>query len=281
MKPSPIKKIIVFVKQGSERAFDACLKIKKWAMTHDIAVWDTSKYTNPIPLKKLMDIQLGIVFGGDGTFLTFVRQLSKKDCFPIVGVNLGSLGFITELDEAELSELLPKIVEGRFPEEKRMLLNVEVIREGKILSQGLIFNDAIITKDAGTTMLHLDIFVEKEHLSYVRGDGYIVATPTGSTAYALSAGGAILYPSLLGYVLVPICSHSLSTRPAIIPHQKKTHVLLRQFRGSAYLVFDGKIETKLQPNDKINFEVSDVSLRLIRPHQKRWAKILQTKLNMG
>jgi len=278
MKPA----VLICAKRGKKAAREAAIELAKWLKRRGHESIDVTESDNKLTKASLKAVGLGVIIGGDGTFLTLVRRLERKDQFPLMGVNLGTLGFITEFGQEEMLGSVRDVLDQKYNEELRRMLQVELWRAGKCVESGIVFNDAALTKDARTSMLKLDVEVGDEHLSYVRADGYLVSTPTGSTAYSLSAGGPLLHPEVSGTVLVPICSHSLSTRPIIIPTQSKVQITLREFSGgAAYLVFDGQINFEVQPADLIRIQSAKSSLRLIRSPKQKWSETIRSKLQMS
>ncbi len=272
--------ILICVKQLDKEAELAKKELINWAESKKISVWDVTSSDEKLSDKKAKDIILGIAIGGDGTFLTLVRKLSNKELFPLIGVNLGSLGFITEVDRAEMLKVIEQALKGKLKEEKRPVLEVEVYRKKKKVTSGCIFNDAVITKNIDTTMLRFDVSVGGDFLHHVRADGYIVSTPTGSTAYALSAGGPMIHPEVSALELVPICSHSLSSRPILVPLLSKIMIEMKEPRGKASLVYDGQFSFDLEQGDVLKIFHHEKWLRLLHAPQQKWSEALRKKLGM-
>lgn len=272
--------VLVFAKKKKAAAKEARDRLVEWLEKKKIPVVDVSAGDEKLSEARMRGVKLGVVIGGDGTFLTLVRRLERKDQFPLVGVNLGSLGFITEINKEEMLTAVEEALAKKYTEELRPLLQVDVWRNEKCIESGIVFNDAVMTKDAQTSMLKFDVYVGSELLSYVRADGYIAATPTGSTAYALSAGGPLVHPEVKGIVLVPICSHALSTRPTLVPTDAKIEIIPREFTGEVFLVYDGQINFAIKPGDKIKIRTSETSLRLYRSPEQKWSETVRTKLKM-
>ncbi len=231
------KRVLVFSKRRATPLWKQETELVRWLESQGHDVVDVTQGTKgPITDETVKAVCLGVVIGGDGTFLRLVRRLQTKDGFPLIGVNLGSLGFITEFSRAEMLPAVSSTLIDQSKEDARVLMQVELWRGGKKIESGTVFNDAVVTKDARTSMLKLDVSIAGEFLSYVRADGYIVATPTGSTAYNLSVGGPLLHPEVNGMVLAAICSHSLSARPIVVPQRMEVEISPREFNGSVYLL---------------------------------------------
>ncbi len=274
------KTVLVFARSKSERAAKARIELLKIVKKKGFAIWDVSEGDGPIKTKPSDEVVLGVVIGGDGTFLRLVRRLEQKDEFPILGVNLGSLGFITQVSPSEMKQAVEEALGGKLSEERRFLLKVDLMRGKKVIDSATVFNDATLSKDARTSMLKFDVSMGSELLSNVRADGYIVATPTGSTAYNLSAGGPLLHPDLPGMALLPICAHSLSSRPIVIPSHVRLELLLKEFVGKVYLVYDGQVTVEVEPGDAIAIRVAEPCLRLVRLTKKSWVEAIRSKLSM-
>lgn len=276
MKPT----VLVCAKKKDASAQKAADKLIQWLQENDFNPLDVTKSETAITDKEVKDVKLGVVIGGDGTFLSLARRLESKDAFPLMGVNLGTLGFITEVGEDEMIAAVSDALRKKPKEELRFLLDVEILRQGKQLQVSTAFNDTAITKDAQTTILSFEVSVGGELLSHIRSDGYIISTPTGSTAYALSAGGPLLHPQVNAVVLIPICSHALSARPIVIPKELEVKILLREFKGKAYVLLDGQVDIEIKPGDEIRISSSKTSLRLVRTPMRNWSQTLRTKLKM-
>lgn len=272
--------ILICVKKGDAQAELARKKLISWAKSKKISIRDVVDSETKLTEENVKEISLGVAIGGDGTFLTMVRHLPKKDAFPLIGVNLGSLGFITEVDRNEMLLVIEQALKGKLTEEKRPLLDVEVYRKGKRITSGCVFNDAVITKSIHTTMLRFDVSVSGDFLNHVRADGYIISTPTGSTAYALSSGGPMVHPGVAAIELVPICSHSLSSRPILIPLSSEILIEMKEPRGKASLVYDGQLSFDLEQGDVLKIFHHKKCLRLLHTPQQKWSEALREKLGM-
>jgi NAD+ kinase len=273
--------VLIFAKRGNAAAAAATKQLTDWLKGRSLDVVDVTHSEDRLSDESLAAVKLGVVIGGDGTFLTLVRRLERKDRFPLLGVNLGTLGFITETGADEMLAAVEEALQNKQREELRRLLQVELWRAGKCIESGTVFNDAVINKDARTTMVRFDVLMGDEFLSEVRADGYIIATPTGSTAYCLSAGGPLLHPELGATVLVPICPHSLSSRPLVIPHSFPLQITPKELSGAAYLIYDGQIGFEIKSGDQIKISAAQASLRLTHSPRKKWSETLRSKLRMS
>jgi len=227
-------------------------------------------------------VEMLIVLGGDGTLLSAARHVADAHTdVPIFGVNLGSLGFMAEVSLDELYDNLEKAIAGRLETEERMMLSASVIRSGKRLARYRVLNDAVINKGALARMMELRISVNDSHLTTLRADGLIVATPTGSTAYSLSAGGPIIHPTIHCFVVTPICPHTLSNRPIALPDTVVVAVCLTSMSEDVSLTLDGQIGFPLVPNDTVEIKRSRYKMKLIKHPAKSYYDILRTKLKWG
>lgn len=227
-------------------------------------------------------VEMIIVLGGDGTLLSAARRVADAHSdVPIFGVNLGSLGFMAEVSLDELYDNLEKAIAGKLGTEDRIMLTASVLREGNRMAQYRVLNDAVINKGALARMVELRVSVNEGHLTTFRADGLIVSTPTGSTAYSLSAGGPIIYPTIHCFVLTPICPHTLSNRPIALPDNVVVTVCLTSPSEDVYLTLDGQIGFPLLPNDVVEIKKSRFRIKLIKHPAKSYYEILRTKLKWG
>jgi NAD+ kinase len=223
------------------------------------------------------DADLAIAVGGDGTLLG-VARIAATHGVPLVGVNLGTLGFLTDVPKDELSELINAILDGRYTEEKRLMLDAEVKRDDEIVFEAVALNDVVISRGAMGTMIEFAVAVDGEFIYSLRADGLIIATPTGSTAYALSSGGPILHPTLPAISLVPISPHTLSNRPIAIASTSEVRVKL--IRGvNARVNFDVQSFFDPRSDDVVIIRADPNPLRLLHPEGYSYFRMLRTKLH--
>lgn len=224
-------------------------------------------------------VDLIVVLGGDGTLLSMARQVGDLG-IPIVGVNLGGLGFLTATTLEEMYPALESVLAGDVLIEERMMLSVHVARAGEALPEYLALNDVVITKSAMSRIINLSVAVEGAHATAYRADGLIISTPTGSTAYSLSAGGPILFPTMDAVVLTPICSHSLTNRPIVLPAGQRIEVTLLTDQEVA-VTLDGQIAVPLKEHDRVEIAQASARTRLVRFPRKDFFSVLRTKLKWG
>ncbi len=221
-----------------------------------------------------------IVFGGDGTMLGVARLIAGKGV-PILGVNLGGLGFITEVNRDEVFEILDEMLSGKCSIEDRIMLAVRVQRNGKAVADFTVLNDVVINKGALARIIDLETYVSGKYVTTFRSDGLIISTPTGSTAYSLSAGGPILYPTLSSIVLTPICPHTLTNRPIVLPDNVAILVTLRAASEDVFLTLDGQIGFSLQRDDTVEVMKALFTTKLLIPMERDYFHVLRTKLKWG
>ena len=222
---------------------------------------------------------LAVVLGGDGTMLTVARSLVDYK-IPLVGVNRGRFGFLTDLSSESMLEAMGKILAGEFNTEQRMLLSATVLREGEIVSQGHAMNDVVVSKGGMARLIELEVHIDGQFVHRQRSDGLIVATPTGTTAYSLSAGGPILHPTLDAIALVPVCPHTLSTRPIAINSASKIEITLIHAED-ARVHFDGQLQLSLQQGDKVLVQRAETTVSLLHPLGHSHYDMLREKLHWG
>lgn len=225
------------------------------------------------------EYDLVIALGGDGTLLAVARTL--RDGVPILGVNLGNLGFLTEIGRVELYPSLVEILAGRYEIERRSQLDVEILRAERGRAAYRILNDAVIAKSALARIIQLTLRVDGRLVTSYRSDGLIISTPTGSTAYNLSAGGPIVHPKMEVAVLTPICPHTFSFRPIVVPDDSRIEVTLETQKEEVYLTLDGQEGTSLGFRDTVVVKRSAVSTHLVKVSGRNFYHSLRGKLHWG
>lgn len=226
------------------------------------------------------EVQLLLVLGGDGTLLAAARLAAPRG-IPILPVNLGSLGFLTSFTCEELYPALEAALAGRHATSERVLLRVEWQRGSAAPESQLALNDAVINKGALARMIELELSIDANFVCRYRADGLIVATPTGSTAYSLSAGGPIIHPSVEAFVITPICPHTLTDRPVVIRDSSSVGVAVQGDSGAVFLTIDGQTGIELSSGDRLRVNKARERLKLITPPQKSYFEILRNKLKWG
>jgi NAD+ kinase len=224
-------------------------------------------------------LDLVIVLGGDGTLLSAARVTAAVDV-PLLGVNLGSLGFLTEVPLPSLYSMLDAINQGRAAVEHRSLMQVQLLREDMVRGSYNVFNDAVVNKTVLARLNTYDLYIDETFVSSYRADGMIIATPTGSTAYSLSAGGPVLMPSVGAFVITPVAPHSLTHRPLVVPDSVEIEILLRSEEDVAYLSLDGQPGLDLRDGDRVRCRRSEHQVNLFRTGTD-FFQLLRTKLKWG
>lgn len=284
---SPVRRIGLVLKREDSRIPSLLREVVPWLQSLGVEVFldEGSALREPAPCTVLptgefaSSVDVVAVFGGDGTFLHAARIVVSNGV-PILGVNLGSLGFLAEVKLDEMRPALENLVRGEYALEERMLLQVEVNRGGAALSRYLALNDAVINKGAIARIIDLEVTVNGQLVTVTRADGLIVSTPTGSTAYSLSAGGPILYPTLGAFLVTPICPHTLTNRPVVVPDRAQVGISL--LRGAdVMLTVDGQVGMTLEPGDRLAVRKADASVRLVQPAGSTFFGLLREKMKWG
>lgn len=221
-----------------------------------------------------------VVLGGDGTLLSAARAIGRRE-IPLFPVNVGGLGFLTAIGVSEIFPELERAFRGEHRIERRKFLSTQVLREGRVVAKYEALNDAVLAKSSLARIIDLDTFVDDQFVCAYKADGLIVATPTGSTAYSLSAGGPIIYPSVPAICLTPICPHMLTMRPVLVPETSVIKALSRGPDESVYLTIDGQVGNPIREGDAVICRSSETSLLLISPPKLRYFDVLRQKLKWG
>jgi NAD+ kinase len=219
------------------------------------------------------------VFGGDGTLL-YAARLVAASGVPILGVNLGSLGFLAEVNLEEMRTAFDRLIQGDYSLEDRMLLEVEVHKADGTITHNLALNDAVINKGALSRIIELEVTVNDDLVTLTRADGLIVASPTGSTAYSLSAGGPILYPTLGAFLVTPICPHTLTNRPVVVPDRAVVGIQLRH-GADVMVTVDGQVGMTLVPGDELRIRKAAPVIRLVQATGRTFFHLLREKMKWG
>ncbi|MGM0370519.1 MAG: NAD(+)/NADH kinase [Bacillota bacterium] len=223
------------------------------------------------------EVDVIIVFGGDGTFLKAARTFVDSD-IPILGINLGNLGFLTDIEVERLEEGLEKLVSGDYKIEDRMTLEGKIIRDGEVINRVVAINDLVVTKGPFSRIIKLDTFIDDEYLATYPGDGLIVACPTGSTAYSLSAGGPIVNPKLNSLIITPICPHTLHSRSIIATEDEEVKVEIKADHTDVMLTVDGQDSFSVKPSDVIKINKAEALTKLIKLNNYNFYQILRDRL---
>jgi len=277
----------IIAKNNIEEPFEITKKLSNWLKERGVEVYVEKelgkkiRHPNSIDrtdIPKLVDVIL--VFGGDGTFLGVAREACKYGT-PILGINLGGLGFLTEVTIEELYPMMERIIDGDYEVEDRQMLITSIRRGKKNIGTYEVLNDVVINKGALARIIDLAIYIEDSHVTTYKADGIILATPTGSTAYSLSAGGPIVHPGIPVTIITPICPHTLTNRPLVVSSEMKVEIKVTTQEPDTYLTLDGQIGVRLKTGDLIEVKRTDTSVKLIKSPFRDFFSILKTKLMWG
>lgn len=279
------KHISILYKENDNQAIENALKVQEWAKSrgtdcmlfHSVGELSTFSHSE---IETVRNSDALLVLGGDGTILA-VSRLVEGRRIPIIGINMGNLGFITEVPRSNLFESLEEIFSGKYEIEERSMLSAEVFRSGQVISSYLGLNDVVIGKGIMAKISNFDLIINNSYVSTIKADGIIISTPTGSTAYNLSAGGPILYPTLRGLVFTPICPHTLSVRPLVLPEDFKVDIVISSHAKDIFLTIDGQIGFALKKEDRVRVKIAEEKTYIVAPVGRDYFKILREKLKWG
>lgn len=276
---APVNRVLLFLKD-SPKVKELIKDIEEVLDTFGVESKKVVNKRNFARKLNLRNYDLVIVVGGDGTFLSAAR-LASRFGVPLVGVNVGRFGFLTEISKEEVKEVLPKILSGEGKLRERMMIDVYLRRRNKLLYLGNFLNDAVVSKTNISRIINLKVFADEEEIVEVFGDGVILSTPTGSTAYALSAGGPIVYPYSESFIFVPICPHTLSNRPLVLPPEFTVKFQVLTKDKEAYLTLDGQVGKFLKNNDEVIVKRSKYKCLVYEHPKLSFFQILRSKLRWG
>jgi NAD+ kinase len=223
---------------------------------------------------------LVVVLGGDGTLISAARLIGCREV-PILAVNLGSLGFLTEITLEELYPALEACIAGDYTTSVRMMLEITIVRDGSEMERHTVLNDAVINKGALARIIDIEAAVDGFHLTTFKADGLIISTPTGSTGYSLSANGPIIHPALDALVITPICPHTLTNRPIVVPGEATVELRLKSENEDVFLTLDGQVGVELRCNDLMIIRKAAYRTLLVSSRKRDFFQVLRTKLKWG
>lgn len=286
----PFKTIGIIGKYGDPGANDTVMRLSAILIDYGCDVLLDSETAKRIPNHNLPTIEqaafgaqcdLAITIGGDGTLLNTARNMVDSEV-PILGINLGRLGFLVDISPDEMAARMKEILQGEYEEEHRILLSCTIEHQDGTVSKSDAFNDVVIHKWEVARMIETETYINGRFLNYMRSDGLIVSTPTGSTAYALSGGGPILEPSMDAMILVPICPHTMSYRPIVLEGDSEVEInVISQPHSHAQVTCDGQINLGVVSGDVVKIRKKDKVVKLIHPHKHNHYEILRAKLRWG
>ena len=288
-----MRRIGIIAKQNKPEAIPITRNLVEWLRPKKIEVYieeEMRKLFHPpltgpyLSSNKREDIprlvDMIIVLGGDGTMLSVARMVGNQEV-PILGVNLGGLGFLTEIHLDELYHVLERVIEGDFKTDERVVLNTGVIRKEKKVVEFIVLNDAVINKGALARIIDIETAINGVYLTTFKSDGLIISTPTGSTAYNLSAGGPIVYPSLHTIIITPICPHTLTNRPIMVPDDVEVRALLKSKNQEVFLTLDGQQVFPQEFEDVVVVGKAESRILLIKSPYRHYFEVLREKLKWG
>lgn len=278
----PINRVAIIVKPDDDSAWQTACELSTWLEQQNVSIvskpitrWNFS-FDDNIDL----DADLFIVLGGDGTMISAARIIGDKQVL-VLGINYGSLGYLTEFRIEEMFPALESILKGEYEIDSRVMLSVGHFRDDELLSKGRVLNDVVINKAALARIIEVTVSLDGQFVNSFRADGLIVSTPTGSTAYNLSAGGPIVYPSMNAVILTPICPFTLTNRPIVIPDSAEIELKLVTENNGVVLSLDGQIGHQMQADDTVLIKKSRTSFNIVQPPNRNYFDVLRNKLKWG
>jgi len=275
-----IKRVGIVVKQNHEEALRTANELSDWLIKRDIDPTCGPCTETSEPQRFDPTVDLVVVLGGDGTMISTARMV--KDHEPLVlGINYGSLGYLTEFRIEEMFPALEGVVDGQYEVDRRVMLRAEHIRDSKEIASGRILNDVVINKAALARIIEIEVKLDDLFVNSFRADGLIVATPTGSTAYNLSAGGPIVYPSMNAIVITPICPFTLTNRPLVVMDSAQIELRLLHENEGVVLTLDGQTGYTMKDGDRVVIRKAATTFNLVRPPNRNYFDVLRNKLKWG
>lgn len=288
-----IKRIGIIVKPHQPDALQTLCRLTEWLsgrgielaggpeIEHERIEHETGCGVEMVEPERLAGtVDLILVLGGDGTMIATARMMGDAEV-PVIGVNYGGLGYLAEFRIEELFSALEAILQGDYKVQRRMMLAVELRRGEELVTQNRVLNDVVINKSALARIIEIEAYLNEQFVNSFRADGLIVATPTGSTAYNLSAGGPVVYPSMEVVVITPICPFTLSNRPIVVPEDSLIDVRLKTDNEEVALTLDGQVGFPLQAGDRVLIRRSETTFNLVQPANRNYFDVLRDKLRWG
>ena len=277
-KRRDIRTVLTVINSGKDDVQSVVRSITEFARSRNINVISMD-FADHGRASKLPDVDLAISLGGDGTLLSCARMFAPRGV-PILAVNMGEFGFITEVSKSELLETWEAYLDGRLGESSRLMLSVAVSRDGREAASFIGLNEAVIGIKGISRMIRLKIFLSDAYMGRYRADGVIIATPTGSTAYSMAAGGPILHPEMDAFILTPICPFTLSNRPTVVPATEILRVDVEEpQKVETVLTIDGQETFLLRPRDSVYVRSAAQKARIVHTDRRTFYEVLRTKLN--
>lgn len=282
MTPTKINSVGIVIKPNHSAARETAADLSSWLSKRAIAQTGqpVSAGEARTDNRLLLNADLIVVLGGDGTMISTARMIGERDVL-VLGVNYGSLGYLTDFRIEELFPAIEAIIAGNYEIDRRVMLDAEHWRDNDKLAAGRVLNDVVINKAALARIIEIEVNLNDLFVNSFRADGLIVSTPTGSTAYNLSAGGPIIYPSMNAVVLTPICPFTLTNRPIVIPDNAEIELQLAQTSEGVILSLDGQIGYPMRAGDRVKIRKSKTSFNLVQPANRNYFDVLRDKLKWG
>lgn len=293
MEKLSVRRIGVLVKPNQPEALKTICRLAEWCAGRDIKVaggprFDSARVreetgcaVDALPHEELVrGADLIVVLGGDGTMIGAARMVGEAET-PVLGVNFGTLGYLAEFAVEDMLPALESVLAGDYTLDRRLMLAATVCRGGERLMHDRVLNDAVISKSALARIIEIETWVDEKFVNCFRADGLIISTPTGSTAYNLSAGGPVIYPSMDAVVITPICPHTLSNRPLVVPAGAEFELVLKTPREEVALTLDGQVGMALEYEDRVRVRRSRTCFNLIQAHTRNYFDVLRNKLKWG
>ena len=290
---SSIKRIGIVLKPHQHDALKTICDLTLWLSERAIEVvgspdiererveHQTGCAVKEVPTEKLAaSVDLILVLGGDGTMIATARMIEDLEV-PVLGINYGGLGYLTEFRIEELYSALGSILDGNYRLDKRVMLRTLHQRGDEVINRNRVLNDVVINKSALARIIEIDVYLNDQFVNSFRADGLIVSTPTGSTAYNLSAGGPVIFPSMNAIVITPICPFTLSNRPIVVPDDAVIELLLKTDQEDVALTLDGQVGFPLKIGDRVVIQKSRTTFNLIQPSNRNYFDVLRDKLRWG
>ena len=290
---SSIKRIGLVLKPHQPEALETICELTQWLTARGIELVGgpeierdriqkaTGCSVREVQSDKLaQEVDLVLVLGGDGTMIATARMIRDSDV-PVLGVNFGGLGYLAEFRIEELHSALEAILAENYRLDKRVMLSVELLRGHESITKNRVLNDVVINKSALARIIEIEAYFNQQFVNSFRADGLIVSTPTGSTAYNLSAGGPVIFPSMNAIVITPICPFTLSNRPIVVPDDSDIELRLKTDKEDVALTLDGQVGFALQVEDRVMIKKSNTTFKLIQPANRNYFDVLRDKLRWG
>ena len=290
---SSIKRIGLVLKPHHPEALKTICDLTQWLSQRGIELvggpeiererieHETGCSVREVPTDKLaQEVDLVLVLGGDGTMIATARMVGDSEV-PVLGVNFGGLGYLAEFRFEEINSALDAILAGNYRLDKRVMLSVELRRGQQVVTHNRVLNDVVINKSALARIIEIEAYFNQQFVNSFRADGLIVSTPTGSTAYNLSAGGPVIFPSMNAVVITPICPFTLSNRPIVVPDGAEIELRLKTDKEDVSLTLDGQVGFTLQVEDQVVIRKSNTTFNLIQPANRNYFDVLRDKLRWG